>query len=1283
MPQILAIFGYEIVGGITISAGTTVVATISYATLINAAIVAGSVAYSSAQNRKLQNQLKGLGADRGRDVMARDPLAYRRLIYGQIRTTGPVVYMATQGTKNEYLHLVIVLADHECDELGQITFDNDEEVPLDGSGNATGKYAGYVTIKKFVGTTTQAASSQLQAAFPGVWTADHTLSGIAYLHAKLKFSTDLFPNGIPTIKCLTRGKKIYDLRDGSQSSGTPSTWKWSCNSALCAADFIHDSKIGRGVAWTRIKSAELIEAANTSDEPIVRGDSFTLVCDMLSGNRHIGATPTGVLPGMRVGGTGIPSGTRIVSVDSGGEFFTVDKDPTATNAAVTLTFGDIEYRYETHGTVTTDQLLDAVTLELVGAMAGHAIDTGGLWTIRAGAYRTPTVDLTDNDLAGAFTVIPRLSRRETYNGVKGTYISPYNQWVASDFPSIKNDTYKGWDGGVRLWKDISLPFTTSPAMAQRLAKIDLERGRQQITVEATYKLKAFEVMPIDTVRVTRAELGWTNKEFEITNWKFIQIASDTGIGLGVTLSMRETASGVWDWADGEETTVDIAPNTNLPDPSDVPTPTGIVLASGDTNGLLQADGTWAPRMLVTWDSPNNIFVESGGKVRIEYKKSADADWIVWAEIRGDSEFDYITDVHVDEDYDVRIQFQNGLGVRGEYSTIETHTIVGKLVPPVNPSGFTAYSPDSTHSMPSKFFDVSGTKTQMFGCIVELAPSVAADADFCEYCGFSSSVTPPDSSVPSTTPNIFVEAAINRVWYVYSFTLIPFYLWVRTFDKSGNPSAWYYTGLNLNSYFRLPAGELAELDLTDIPDVVDATTYGAVGDGTTDDTAALQAFIDDAYTGNAETTPRGIVVKIPAGTFAFTTLVLKNGVVLEGAGEGITILKKTSTTGYGILFDNTSWTPTGVQDRGGVRNLSLWQTGTATAGAGIFFKGQSSFCGVRIENVRIQNCYRGLALYNTIGADLRNVQIFYSINDSFFFDGSHYLMTAINCYSSTAGTGGSGRGWVLEDGNYCTFQACGADDSYSIAFYISNSHFCAFLGCGNEGNTVGMYLTNCNGITIDVFYTLAKSNSVCAVQLDASATIEIRNLSSSHVSSAYGTYMVVVTGGSVNCTLSTGFMSDPWPSGLTDNTSAFDVIRHDGVMTHRAEIAGRLISINGANLPDPGITFNQSGLNAKRLLAIYQDTSDFFSGLGMDPSSIGLRLAGDPSGGAMCVDMGHYSSDGAYTWTSNAKVDQQGLLTARKGIVATNGYAKLNLPTSTAGQPSGVLWNDSGVVKVVP
>jgi predicted phage tail protein len=77
--------------------------------------------------------------------------------------------------------------------------------------------------------------------------------------------------------------------------------------------------------------------------------TFTRQCDVDSTTKHIGMTTqdvsqlAGITAGTAVAGAGIPAGTSVVSINDGsvvggGYFFTVDKDPTATNNNTTLTF---------------------------------------------------------------------------------------------------------------------------------------------------------------------------------------------------------------------------------------------------------------------------------------------------------------------------------------------------------------------------------------------------------------------------------------------------------------------------------------------------------------------------------------------------------------------------------------------------------------------------------------------------------------------------------------------------------------------------------------------------------------------------------------------------------------------------------------------------------------------------------------------------------------------------------------------------------------------------------
>lgn len=582
----------------------------TWGAVIKTTLALTSIAYSATQQRKLKKQFSAGSAavDQSRKVMSRDPVAVRRYIYGQVPVSGPIAYMGISGAENEYLHLVVVLASHECEELGEIKF-GDAVVTLSGV-DATGTYSGHVRIKKYLGIAAGERDTDLESESGGEWTAAHLGKGIARLHIRLKHNPDLFPEGIPAITCMVKGKKVLDTRTASVA--------WTDNAALCVADFLRDELIGKGVASARIREADLNEAANVCDET--------------------------------------------VGIDGGGS----------------------EKRYTINGTVEAGDP-DTTLLEMVDAMQGSIADPGGLWTIHAGAYRSPVLDLGQGDLLGEINVVPRLSRADTFNGVRGTFISAINQWSAADFPPVKNDTYMGWDGGVRLWKDVAYNYTTSPAMAQRLAKIELERGRQQITVQARWALKAIKCQPGSTVRLTLPVMGWTNKEFTVVDWGPFDA---TGDDLGIELTLRETAEGVWDWANGEETATDLAPNSGLLNPRTVPTISGLTLS---TSNFQQADGTITPRLRVQWSTIADASVRNGGSVEVEYKRTSDSDWLFWNDVAGRLTQEFVTDVLAGVAYDVRVRARNMYGVRGAYTMASNYTVVDDQIAPGVPSGLTAQS----------------------------------------------------------------------------------------------------------------------------------------------------------------------------------------------------------------------------------------------------------------------------------------------------------------------------------------------------------------------------------------------------------------------------------------------------------------------------------------------------------------------------------------------------------------------------------------------------------------
>lgn len=584
---------------ITYASATVIGGAIAAAALQLAAIsfIAAGLSYLIAKQQAksaFQNEAQG------RVISRRDPIATHRIIYGKQRVGGTVVFLETTETSNEYLHIVIVLSGHELNSIEKVYFD-DYECQLDVDGEETGTFAGFARVKTALGTTTQSAFADLVAESNGLWTSDHRLRGRAALYVRLKFSTDIFPNGIPNITALVEGKKVYDPRT--------LTTAYSANPALIIADYLKDATYGLGVSDSEIDSTALTTAANICEE------------------------------------------------------------------AIPLDAGGTENRYEAHGTFESSETPEAILNKLVTSMAGKVLLANGKWVILAGIYRTPTITLTEDDLRGGLRIQTLQSRQQQFNSVRGVFAAPENLYQPTDFPPVSSNTYITEDSGIQTWKDIALPFTTSVTMAQRLAKIDLLRSRQQISLVYPAKLTAFDVQVGDVVSITNTRLGWSAKPFEVVSNTIVFDQSQDGMLIGFDLELRETATNVYDWDASEEQPFDAAPNTNLPDVRSVIAP-GI----SATDELRAEAETLFTTLIVT--------VTGGGVFRdryeVEAKISTATEYTNLGQASG-NQFE-LKNVIDGATYNIRARTISTLGVASPYSTAN-HVIVGKTAPPSDVTGF--------------------------------------------------------------------------------------------------------------------------------------------------------------------------------------------------------------------------------------------------------------------------------------------------------------------------------------------------------------------------------------------------------------------------------------------------------------------------------------------------------------------------------------------------------------------------------------------------------------------
>jgi hypothetical protein len=593
----------------------------------------------------------------GNSISVKQAAAPRITIIGRYVVGGVITYMATTGTNNEFLHIVVTFSGHQVDAIEAIYFD--QYTLVLSSGNETSKYAGGFL---FVETKLGAAG---EAAFPGLvsdtaglgasaWTSSCRQDGCCSIHFKLKWDQTKYANGVPNIRAKIRGALLFDPRT--------STTAWSNNWALAVRYWLVDRVNGLKCATSEINDTLFIAAANLSDE------------------------------------------------------------------AVALAAGGTEPRYTCNGIYDTSKTRGTVLSGLLTAGAGRLPPVSGQWGLYGGAWRAPALTLGDDDFRAGLQMTGKVSRRDLASGVKGDFVDPNNDWQSNSFPPMVLASYVADDSGTPgtaergrwltataysaldavmsngfayvctsghtsgastqpgvgaswptvwalaaelNWKTVSYPFTTSAATAQRLAKIDLETVRRQISLAAPCKLGGYLAQPPEVLQITASAFGFVNKTFEIVQ---CDLAPQSDLALGVDFSLQETDANVYAWSTAFEQTQQPLAGISIADITNPVAPGAPSLTSGAGTVLLRGDGIKLSRIQVTWTAPADQFVLSGGKIFGEYQVHASGNWQPAFEVDGATTIAFIQGVSDSVVYDVRIRSRNVHDVYSAWAETDNHTV---------------------------------------------------------------------------------------------------------------------------------------------------------------------------------------------------------------------------------------------------------------------------------------------------------------------------------------------------------------------------------------------------------------------------------------------------------------------------------------------------------------------------------------------------------------------------------------------------------------------------------
>lgn len=598
-------------------------------------------------------------------------------IYGHVRAVRGYAHI-TSTNDNKDLHMIIILSQGELRAINEIWV-NDYAVPndhLDSDGNViAGRYSGKMQIRKMLGSPTQLADPVAVANMPE-WTNDHRLQGIAYLYVKLIKDQDVYPTGVPNISAVVEGPALYDPRISAN--------RWSTNIAQYARDFIVSEK-GFSTTLADINDDNIGAQMNICDEivattnkafavsSVATTDIITLTGDILDldfGDR-VQISSTGSLPGGLSAATDyyvipyqIKDSPRIkLATSLLNAMAKTAIDITSTGSGTITITKTGEPRYHGGGAFDTESNLAPTLVEIVNGMAGRAVNIAGAWTLLAGAYRSPVVEMTIDDIRGnGIEWVNGLSMAENFNVVKGTFRGPVSYFQDTDYPSARYDTFINQDLGVESPRELPLPFTSRATTAQRIAKIELFRARQDITVTADFSTKAMQVQPGDTIELTIDRYGWEQKEFEVTTFGF-----DIGEnGIVCKLGLRETAQAIYDWTEGEAIEFDPAPNTTLTNPFNVLAVAGV---SYNSTFVETQDGDSVFSLQLGWDLHPDAFVREFGDYEVQFKLSSSADWLPSFFVQGQLTSTDVVTASVGQYYDLRIRARNNLGVRSAWTTL--------------------------------------------------------------------------------------------------------------------------------------------------------------------------------------------------------------------------------------------------------------------------------------------------------------------------------------------------------------------------------------------------------------------------------------------------------------------------------------------------------------------------------------------------------------------------------------------------------------------------------------
>lgn len=267
-----AIIGAAIALGASAAAAASIISVTTALVIGMAATAAGALLTKTPKFDF--NAFKG---QQERKQVLRSAASSRVVVYGTTVSSGLLSFAEEQAgdqDDKEILNMVLVLASHRLEGIGPIWLGDD-------------------AIETFGDLVSWEFHNDRQTVDPYMlnncpsWKEDMIGKGLAWLRLTYKFDAEKFPSGLPNVKVLKKGRRVYDPRSGVEV--------FSDNAALVILDYfrVYLNRKDSSINWD-----QFIEAANICDEIINNADGTSERRYRINGEFEVEEAPSKILDAM-------------------------------------------------------------------------------------------------------------------------------------------------------------------------------------------------------------------------------------------------------------------------------------------------------------------------------------------------------------------------------------------------------------------------------------------------------------------------------------------------------------------------------------------------------------------------------------------------------------------------------------------------------------------------------------------------------------------------------------------------------------------------------------------------------------------------------------------------------------------------------------------------------------------------------------------------------------------------------------------------------------------------